>query len=89
MRATLPDGRVVVWSSDPPYLAGDPTLVARVRAWLDRLEQVNVTPTGPLVPADEADRLAVFTAIRAVAPIAAWQNPPDLTAVKAAGKSPA
>jgi hypothetical protein len=76
MRATLPDGRVLIWSPDPPYLAGDPALVARVRAWLDRLEEVNVTPSGPLVPADVADRLAVFTAVRAVAPIADWQPDP-------------
>ena len=79
MTATLPDGRAVFWSPRSPHLYGDPALVARVRAWLDLFEQVNVTPTGPSVPSDEADPLAAYTAMVAVMPLASWWNPPDLS----------
>ncbi len=79
MRAILPDGRTVAWSGTWPYLTGDNNLVAEVRAWLVTHKLVSVTPTGHLVEANVADRVAVFTAMAAVAPGAPWHGAPDLT----------
>jgi hypothetical protein len=79
MRATLPDGRTVAWSRTWPYLTGDNNLVAEVRAWLVTHKLVSVPPTGDFVEANVADRMAVFTAMCAVAPAAEWNGAPDLT----------
>lgn len=79
MTATLPDGRGLVWTPRPPCLSGDRDLVAQVRAWLAERTRVLVTVTGPLVESTVANRLAVFTAVNAVAPDTQWDNPPTLT----------
>ena len=81
MTATLPDGRVVIWTAHSPHLSGDPDLVAKVRAYLAARERVHTSMTGPSVPADEGNRFAVVTAVTEIADVAGirWENPPDLS----------
>jgi hypothetical protein len=70
------DGWVLRWSPTPPHLSGSPEIVAAVRAYLDRVDVVDVTPTGPFLSPDEADALAVLGALAWVAP-GPWRSSPS------------
>lgn len=62
------DGWTVGWTSvGPPYLYGTPAVVAAARLMLAQQDYIMLTPTGPAVPADEADPLAVLGAVAATA----------------------
>lgn len=78
MVATWPDGRTVTWFPYPPNLSGDIGIRARAMTWMGTRKSVDVTPTGPTVPADWTDKEAAFTAINETEPGALWENPPDL-----------
>lgn len=49
----------VSWSPMAPHLSGDAEVVGAVVAYLAERVAVAVTPTGPFVPADPAEALAV------------------------------
>ena len=50
----------VSWSPTEPHLSGDAEVVGAVGASLTERVAVAVTPTGPFVPADPAEALAVI-----------------------------
>jgi hypothetical protein len=89
MNGTTPDGQKIYWLPAKPWLMGDADLVGRVRAelFVRSLEGgLNVTATGPWVPAEESNQLAVFAATNIVTRHDIdWKNPPDVTFGKPPG----
>lgn len=57
------DGANLSWRPEPPYLSGDPGLVALLRARLAFDSRMAVTPTGPFIEADISDPRAVLAAL--------------------------
>jgi len=90
MNGTTPAGQKIYWMPGKPWVMGDPDLCARVitRLFAHSLQGggIEVTPTGPLVPAEESNQLAVFAAANEVTGWdIEWRNAPDVLFGKAYG----
>lgn len=57
------DGSDISWRPEPPYLTGDPDLVALLTARLAFDARIAVSPTGPFIEADISDPRAVLAAL--------------------------
>lgn len=57
------DGSDLSWKPEPPYISGDPGLVALLTTRLAFDARIAVTPTGPFIEADVADPRAVLAAL--------------------------
>jgi len=60
------EGWELLWSPDEPHLSGTEKVLTSVRKWLAEEHwrgSVAVTPTGPFVPADVGEPLAVLSAL--------------------------
>lgn len=66
-RAECLDG-AVEWHATTPHLTGTPALVWRLTVALPGFGNIAVTPTGPFIPRDTRDPLAVVAALSELYP---------------------